>query len=292
MLLSAAVGAKVSFLSWMRFSLPICALLLLVSWKLLLTNYPPLLAQLETDRLHAASSFTNLNSRQIVACLTTVCTVLCWALWKQLHLEAVFGAMGVVGLVPIILFCSLGLLDRRGFHQELNWSVLILIGGGLALGHVMQRSFLLEIMSGAVETFFQGAGLWTFMMAFCMIMAVVGNFMSSTVAAIVILPVVANIGQTIGHPSALIVSCVLMNCCAMALPVSSFPNANSFAVTRKLRPRSASQGVEGEGEEGAKAAAAGPILSVKDYLATGGIITLLALPVMGTLGYLSVSVLE
>ena len=35
-----------------------------------------------------------------------------------------------------------GLLDRNDFHNSLNWSVLILIGGGLALGHVMERSCL------------------------------------------------------------------------------------------------------------------------------------------------------
>jgi len=29
--------------------------------------------------------------------------------------------------------------------------VLVLIGGGLALGHVMERSYLLQIMSSAVQ---------------------------------------------------------------------------------------------------------------------------------------------
>ena len=47
-----------------------------------------------------------------------------------------------MGLVPITIFFTAGLLDRNDFHNTLNWSVLILIGGGLALGHVMERSFL------------------------------------------------------------------------------------------------------------------------------------------------------
>ena len=136
----------------------------------------------------------------------------------------------------------------------------MLIGGGLALGHVMERSYLLQIMSSAVQVYplealalwfsgrgtlrltdwsrvsqgvcnrlqklsrasathrqlpprplrrgiprclrqgsLAGAGLWVYMTAFAMLMAITANFISSTVAAIIILPVVA---KALSYPTA------------------------------------------------------------------------------------------
>lgn len=161
--------------------------------------------------------------------------VVAWAFWKQLRLERFFGHMGLVGLVPITIFFTAGLLDRNDFHNTLNWSVLILIGGGLALGHVMERSFLLQIFSKEVERLLVGASMWVLNLAFCLVMAVVGNFVSSTVAAIVLLPVVASVGKSVGKANLMILTSVIMDSAAMALPVSSFPNANSFAVQRTVK---------------------------------------------------------
>jgi di/tricarboxylate transporter len=56
-----------------------------------------------------------------------------------------------------------GLLDREDFEKGLNWSVLILIGGGLALGHVMERSYLLHIASETIVNVLGGSGAWRFM---------------------------------------------------------------------------------------------------------------------------------
>lgn len=107
--------------------------------------------------------------------------------------QPIFGSMGLVGLVAIALFFSTGLLDREDFEKGLNWTVLVLIGGGLALGHVMERSYLLHIASEGIVSALGGAGLWTFMAAFAGLMAIVANFISSTVAAIIIIPVVAQV---------------------------------------------------------------------------------------------------
>jgi len=281
------VGAGLTFGSWLAFCLPFCLTLVLFVWGLLRWRYPP---QLRTIRFDLGREQGQMTGAQMVTLGVTAGTVLAWSFWKPLGLEETFGSMGIVGLVPVIIFFGLGLLDRNDFHNSLNWSVLILIGGGMALGLVMQRSFLLEIVSLVIQSSLSGASLWTFMLAFAVFMALVANFVSSTVAAIIVLPVVAEVGKGVGHPGGMIIAAVLMDSAAMALPVSSFPNANSFAVQR--RPRTPHDGDVEDPQRAAGKAQSMTYLETEDFVVTGGLVTLAALALVMTMGYASVHLFQ
>jgi phosphate transporter len=67
-----------------------------------------------------------------------------------------------------------------------------------------------------------------------------GNFISHAVAAIIVLPVIANVGCTLGKGNCalgryrmLVVGSVFMDSGAMGLPVTSFPNAQAFSLLDK-----------------------------------------------------------
>lgn len=223
-------GSGMSFGGWLCITVPFCSILLLAAWCLIRLRYPPMLRVLQISELTREQP--RMNRDQMLALLVTTSTVLAWAFWKPLGLEPYFGSMGLVGLVPIAFFFTAGLLDRNDFHNSLNWSVLILIGGGLALGHVMERSFLLQIMSTTIQRTLSGASLWTFTAAFSCFMAIIANFVSSTVAAIIILPVVASVGKSIGQANLMIIASVLMDSAASMIP-PPFPHA-----LPQLRPSS------------------------------------------------------
>jgi len=221
-------GSGMSFGGWLCITVPFCSILLLAAWCLIRLRYPPMLRVLQISELTREQP--RMNRDQMLALLVTTSTVLAWAFWKPLGLEPYFGSMGLVGLVPIAFFFTAGLLDRNDFHNSLNWSVLILIGGGLALGHVMERSFLLQIMSTTIQRTLAGASLWTFTAAFSCFMAIIANFVSSTVAAIIILPVVASVGKSIGQANLMIIASVLMDSAASRAP----PSPNAFRLCRAL----------------------------------------------------------
>jgi phosphate transporter len=107
--------------------------------------------------------------------------------------------------------------------------VLVLIGGGLSLGLAVESSGLL-IAIGDRLTEALSSDLSVVLFAFSSLVAVLANFISSTVAAVILLPLVATVGTSIGHPKLLVTLCAFMTSGAMGLPVSSFPNANSMAV--------------------------------------------------------------
>jgi len=148
--------------------------------------------------------------------------------------------------------------------DSLSWNILMLMGGGLSLGYAIQASSLLDIISSQLADLVDGLSVWVVMMAFSGLVIIIGTFISSTVAAIVILPVVANVGSQIGsgHARLLVFACVVMCSGAMGLPVSSFPNANSYAVKNEKTGKS--------------------VLSVVDYLKVGLPVGILVLANGGT----------
>jgi len=178
----------------------------------------------------------------------TFLTILMW-LFEGL-LEDFTGNIGITALIPVIAFYGTGYLTVRDF-DNLSWNILMLMGGGLALGYAIQASSLLDIISSQLASFVDQYSIWVVMLAFTILVLVVGTFISSTVAAIVVLPIVANVGANPALNSArlLVLACVIMCSGAMALPVSSFPNANSFAVKNESTGQS--------------------VLSVPDYLKVG-----------------------
>ncbi|EKX47116.1 hypothetical protein GUITHDRAFT_86445 [Guillardia theta CCMP2712] len=281
----SVTGNPVSFMGWLCLTIPYCGILLLAAWYIIRFRYPPQLRTLQISELTREQP--RMNPSQVLALGVTTCTVVAWAFWKPLDLEPIFGSMGLLGIIPIAIFFSSGLLDRNDFHNGLNWSVLVLIGGGLALGHVMERSYLLHIMSSTIQESLSGANLWTFTTAFSSFMAIIANFVSSTVAAIIILPVVANVGKSIGQANVMIIASVFMDSAAMALPVSSFPNTNSFAVLRRGPVPTIEDGEDENSKDGSnKSAGNGSVLEVQDYVITGGLVTLVAQLEVSTIGFL------
>ena len=117
--------------------------------------------------------------------------------------------------------------------NSLSWDTLILLGGGLSLGVCVDSSGLLVVVGEVMENMLEGASAYVVILAFTGLVGVLANFISSTVAAVLLMPVVVHVGVAIGQPELLVMLCAFMTSGAMGLPVSSFPNANSFAVRDK-----------------------------------------------------------
>ncbi|KAF4724257.1 Solute carrier 13, partial [Perkinsus olseni] len=148
-----------------------------------------------------------------------VCTtVFLWMIFDLAGLQSVFGSMGMVGLMAVVAFHSLGILTTEDWHG-MQWSVLTLLGGGVALGNAVESSGLLRILADGISKSLEGSSVWASAVCFFVCTGLVANFLSSTVCAIVALPVVANVGAVVGHPRLFTVGCALMTSAAMGLPV-------------------------------------------------------------------------
>ena len=133
--------------------------------------------------------------------------------------------MGVVAIIPIVLFFGTGILTKEDFNNFL-WTIIILAAGGLSLGKAVDSSGLLHTIAGAITGKVEGMSLYGVLVVFAALILVVATFISHTVAALIILPLVHTVGAGMKepHPNLLVMGSALMCSAAMGLPTSGFPN--------------------------------------------------------------------
>lgn len=137
--------------------------------------------------------------------------------------------MGVVAIIPIILFFGTGILTKEDFNNFL-WTIIILAAGGLALGKAVSSSGLLHTIARHITKWVEGMSLYGVLVVFAALILVIATFISHTVAALIILPLVhqVGVGMKEPHPNLLVMASAFMCSAAMGLPTSGFPNMSMF----------------------------------------------------------------
>jgi len=209
---------------WFVVALPFCIVSILLVWILLLVTFQPGRGTTIVAIRPMKDKFTG---TQWFISIVTLATIGLWCVSHQL--EHIFGDMGVVAIIPIALFFGTGILTKEDFNNFL-WTIIILAAGGLALGKSVNSSGLLQTIAASITDGVQGLNLYGVMAVFSALILVVATFISHTVAALIILPLVAQVGQGMAdpHPNLLIMSSVLMCSAAMGLPTSGFPNMSKW----------------------------------------------------------------
>ena len=212
--------SPLTFGAWVAAALPFCVVLVLLCWVFLWLTYrkqlPSALPPITIDHARPGKGGSTLSTVFIV--VIALLTITLWVVFD--HVAAVketFGHIGVIGLIPIVCFGSCGYISTVDFNG-MPWDLLVLIGGGLSLGLAVESSGLL-VAIGDRLTQSLSTDLGTILLAFSCLVAVLANFISSTVAAVILLPLVATVGNTIGHPKLLVTLCAFMTSGAMGLPV-------------------------------------------------------------------------
>jgi solute carrier family 13 (sodium-dependent dicarboxylate transporter), member 2/3/5 len=211
-------GITVSFLDWMLLTVPLMVVILLGAWWLLTRRFIPRDTTLEIDlqprfnRSPAALIFTG------VAALT----VLLW-LTEPLHGLA----SSTVGFIPVVLLLATGVLGAKDL-QGLQWHVLWLVAGGIALGAGIGASgldrWLLELVA------------WDRLPGVLLLALLVlaglalSSVISSSAAANLLVPLALSLATGLTLDPVLVAVLVALGCAlAMPLPISTPPNAIAYA---------------------------------------------------------------
>ena len=162
--------------------------------------------------------------------IVTVVTIVLWCVTHEL--EHFFGDMGVVAIIPMVAFFGTGILTKEDFNNFL-WTIIILAAGGLSLGKAVSSSGLLHTIAATVTEKVEGMSLYGVLVVFAALILVIATFISHTVAALIFLPLVHQVGaaMTEPHPNLLVMSSALMCSAAMGLPTSGFPNMSKYSST-------------------------------------------------------------
>ncbi|KAF2090036.1 SPX-domain-containing protein [Saccharata proteae CBS 121410] len=210
--------------AWFFIALPVCIISILMIWLLLLVTFQPGKGTTIVPIRPMKDRFTGI---QWFISLVTLATIGLWCASHQL--EEIFGDMGVIAIIPIVLFFGTGILTKEDFNNFL-WTIIILAAGGLALGKAVSSSGLLATIAAEITTRVEHLSLYGVLVVFASMILVVATFISHTVAALIVLPLVQQVGQSMSepHPNLLVMGSVLMCSAAMGLPTSGFPNMTAI----------------------------------------------------------------
>lgn len=209
-------GLELTFVGWMLVAVPLVVLLLVATWWWLLRSYPPSSIDWSIELPDATLSR---RGRWVV-----FVAVLTFATWVTEPLHGI--PAPVAASLPVTLFFATALITRDDVNS-LDWDVLILIAGGLALGYTLQVTGLDQRLAGVVPI---DASDGVRLGALAAATLALGTFFSNTAIASMFIPVAvvtAALSTSIGVTAFVVVTAFVASL-SMALPMSTPPNAMAY----------------------------------------------------------------
>lgn len=220
----AGLNLNMGFGEWMMFMLPFTIVVLFLGWLLLLKLFP---FKQKTIVLEIEGK-AKTDWRSIVVYITFALTVLLWVTDKITGVNS-----NVVAMLPIGVFCAIGVIGRRDL-EEINWSVLWMVAGGFALGVALNETGLakhlitsIPFSSWPVMAVLIGGGVLCYAMS---------NFISNTASAALLVPILGTVGTAMGGQlepfggvATMLIGVAIGSSMAMILPISTPPNALAHA---------------------------------------------------------------
>lgn len=218
-----------NWLQWFAVSIPVCACCLVIIFGVLRLAFKFKDVTIIPINQHS----DDFNSQQYFVIAVTFVTILLWCLASVL--EPVFGDMGQIALLSMVTFYATGCLSQEDFNNY-PWTIVILAMGGLALGKAVTVSGLLATIAQLIQQKLKNSEMFTILAVFGFIVLIMATFVSHTVAALIIVPLIAEIGRALPdpHPNILVFATALICSCAMGLPTSGFPNVTAIGLTNNV----------------------------------------------------------
>lgn len=209
------LGHEITFIKWMLIGVPIVVVLIFILWFVLLKVFKP-----NKDRFEILfPENLEITWDLVMVVITFFVTVFLWLMQPIFKIPS-----AVVALLPIFVFTMFGIIDREDL-KKIEWHVLILIAGGLALGVAMKYSGLADVFVGYFSKIPFSSGFM--LVAFVLFALALSNFMSHTAAANLLIPII--VSMSFINPLMGALSVALACSLAMSLPISTPPNAIAFA---------------------------------------------------------------
>lgn len=236
--LLTGAGTRFGFLEWLVLGLPVAAVLAAVVYVVLSARFPALGT---TDLTQAARTPWSRGERVTALCFGLA--ALGWILPGVMHAAELPGHAEVSRLFPggvVAVLASLplfGLRDDTGdvvlpWHDaaRIEWGLILLFGGGIALGSQMIETGLAQALSVRFLALSGVTDVWTLTACAAVFTIFFTETCSNTAAANIVVPLVIAASTQLGvSPVAPAMAVGLTASCAFMLPIATGPNALVFA---------------------------------------------------------------
>ena len=217
-------GVNIGFLDWIVLTFPLMIVILLIAWGILSMMYKFTTKKIEFDIKGGAKKSWQTRAIYVVMIITIL-------LWCG---EKIFGINSyVVALFPVGAFSALGIINSDDI-KTIDWSLLWMVAGGFALGTGMKESGLAKAMVQSIP--FSEFPVFIVLIGAGLLCWLLSTFISNSASAALMVPILITVGQgmegqlaPIGGLTTLIVGIALCASFAMALPISTPPNAIAYS---------------------------------------------------------------
>lgn len=183
-------GITVTFLDWMLAAVPLMLIVLAVSWAFISWRYVPKDAKFDIDT--SAKFDTSRNAK--IFYVTSAVTILLW-MTESLHGISA----NIVGFLPVVVLMMTKVMGGDDL-RALDWPVLWLVAGGIALGSGVGATGLDKWLLGSI----QWAAIPTLLLI--LVLALVGwstsNVISHSASANLLVPMGMGLAASISTPAA------------------------------------------------------------------------------------------
>ncbi len=214
----AEAGIHIRFLNWVMMVLPLAIILIFINSLLLYIFFRPQ----NKDYKFSIESPGSLDRKAKFVLGIGVLTAFLWLTATWHHIPEAVTALVCVGLLT-----GLGLFNHQDL-KHINWDILVLMWGGLALGVGMQISGLAEWVISL--PFFANQG-FLIIIFFCVITIIFSTFMSNTATVSLMMPLVMSFPGE--NPVLLATVVALCSSFDFPIPIATPPMAMAYA-TREI----------------------------------------------------------
>ncbi|MEM4735835.1 MAG: DASS family sodium-coupled anion symporter [Candidatus Thorarchaeota archaeon] len=242
------LGIEISFVSWLPFGLPVMIIMILFAWRWLIIRFrlPTDIAEIRELKTASEEEYRRLGPMTLQERVVTLVFSAVMLLWLTERLPdflvSLVGWSGhgisssIVALMGGFVLLSIGYLDEKDMSSGINWSSLLILGSGIALGEVMFTTGL----STQIAEQMQGLGVLPAPLVVIIIGTVavlVTMIASNTGAAVILIPVAIPLATSLGIDPLLVVMTIAI-CVSMdfALPTGTPPSTIAYSTGHvKLR---------------------------------------------------------
>ena len=203
---------------------PLMLVILTIAWFLLSKMYPFRAQSVQLKIIGGARK----GWRTTVIYITLAVTILLWMLEKQVGINSY-----VVALIPVGVFSLTRIIKSKDL-KDIDWAVLWMVAGGFALGVGMDKTGLAKTLVESIP--FNQWPVLLVMVGSGIICWLLSTFISNSAAAALMVPILAAVGKGMGPMldayggiGTLLIGIALAASFAMALPISTPPNAIAYS---------------------------------------------------------------
>lgn len=221
-----SAGIHISFIGWMALAIPLMLVVLAISWAWLAFAYMPKDLNIELDLSAKFDRGRNATIFYVVAGITVL-------LWMTEPLHGI--SSNTVGFVPVVLLMVTQAMSGDDL-RNLDWPVLWLVAGGIALGIGVGKTSLDAWIIGLIN--WEAVPVALLMLTLAGVGFLMSNVISHSAAANLLIPLGMGLGASVAATPAEIAVVLALGCSlGMCLPISTPPNAIAYSTGEISTPR-------------------------------------------------------